>query len=366
MADGFERNVHCLLGLPFDAIDMAGAVSRVREAAMNREPCMFSTPNLNWVVACLDDGAFRNSVIESDLSIADGMPLVWVAGLLRIPICERVAGSGVFENLRRGNQGRISVFFFGGMEGVAEAACKALNSSPSELVCAGYECPGFGSADEMSSDETIARINASGADFVVVSLGARKGQAWIARNRNRLSAPVISHLGAVVDFVAGRVSRAPAWTQQAGLEWLWRIKEDPGLWRRYFADGLAFLRLLVTRVVPYTWFIFWHRHSRKELEAAEVVMLDHDAEVVIRLRGAWVLENLRPLQECLSRPILAGKDVRLEMEHVTYVDSAFIGLLMLLYGEQTRQGRRFSIGNPTQPVRRIFRYACAEYLVDTR
>ena len=366
MADGFERNVHGLLGLPFDAMDMAGATRRIRDAALHRQRCFFSTPNLNWLVARLSDKAFRNSVIESDLSIADGIPLIWVARILRIPIRERVAGSGVFENLRDGYGDRISVYFFGGMEGMAEAACKRLNSDPSSLVCVGYECPGFGSVENMSSDEIINRINASGADFVVVSLGARKGQAWIARNRDRLSAPVISHLGAVVDFVAGRLTRAPIWTQRVGLEWLWRIKEDPKLWRRYLFDGLVFLRLLVTRVAPYRWFIGWHKPASSELEGAGAEQLDHGSEIVIRLRGAWVLDNLQPLRECFSRVALAGKDVRLELEHVTYVDSAFIGLLMLLYGDRKRQGRRLVVGNLKIGVRRIFRYACAEYLLDAQ
>lgn len=366
MADLFGRNVHCLLGLPFDAVDMAGAVSRIREAATRRQSCFFSTPNLNFLVACLTDDAFRNSVIDGDLSIADGTPLVWVAKLLRIPIHERVAGSDVFENLRRGNRGRIAVYFFGSEEAVAEAARRRLNSSPSGLVCVGYECPGFGSVEDMSSDETISRINASGADFVVVSLGARKGQAWIARNRGRLSAPVISHLGAVVNFVAGKVSRAPVWVRRSGLEWLWRIKEEPSLWHRYFADGLAAVRLLLTRVIPYSCFIRCRKPASKELEGAAVELLGHGSEVVLRLRGAWVLENLRPLRECFSRSELAGKDIRLDMEHVTYVDSAFIGLLMLMYGDRKRQGRRLSVGNVEERVRRIFRYACAEFLLDVR
>lgn len=366
MADQFGRNVHCLLGLPFDAVDMAGAVSRIRDAAMRRQSCFLSTPNLNFLVACLSDDAFRNSVIDGNLSTVDGTPLVWVAKLLRIPIHQRVAGSDLFENLRRGNRGRLSVYFFGGEEAVAEAACRRLNSDPSDLVCVGYECPGFGSVEDMSSDETIDRINASGADFVVVSLGAKKGQAWIARNRGRLHAPVISHLGAVVNFVAGTVSRAPVWVQRSGLEWLWRIKEEPSLWRRYVADGLAFVRLLLTCVIPYSWLIRCRRPARQELEGAGVELLGNGSEVVLRLRGAWVLENLRPLRECFSRLELAGKDIRLDMEHVSYVDSAFIGLLMLMYGDRKRQGRSLSVGNLEERVRRIFRYACAEFLVDMR
>lgn len=366
LSDGFERNVHCLLGLPFDAVDVAGAVSRIREAVARRQSCVFATPNINFVVACLTDDAFRTSVIESDLSIADGTPLVWIAKLLRVPIRERVSGSSVFGNLQDRDQSQISVYFFGGMDGVAEAACKRLNTIQSGLVCVGCHFPGFGSAEEMSSDETIARVNASGADFVVVSLGARKGLAWIARNRNRLSAPVISHLGAVINFAAGKLSRAPLWMQRSGLEWIWRIKEEPRLWRRYFADGLAFLRLLATRVVPYVWFMYRHRPAAQELESATIELRDEVGEMVIRLRGAWVLENLQTLRECFSRPALAGRDVRLEMEQVTYVDSAFIGLLMLLYGDRKRQGRRFSVGNTKERVRRIFRYACADFLLETQ
>jgi N-acetylglucosaminyldiphosphoundecaprenol N-acetyl-beta-D-mannosaminyltransferase len=345
---------------------MGGAVSRIRDAALRRDSYFVSTPNLNFLVASLTDDQFRDSVLESDLSIADGMPLLWVARLLHIPIRERIAGSGVFENLRGDNRCRLAVYLFGGTEGVAEAACERLNSSPGGLICVGYDCGGFGSVEELSSDDTVARINVSGADFVVVSLGARKGQAWIMHNRDRLAAPVICHLGAVMNFVAGTVKRAPTWAQRYGVEWLWRIKEEPKLWRRYLADGLAFIRLLVTRVVPYWWLLRRHRPAPTAPQRAEVEVLDHGAVVHIRLRGVWVEHNLQPLRDCFSRPELAWRDVRVEMEQVTYVDSAFIGLLMLLYGDCKRRGKCLSIGDLNQSVRRLFRYACAEFLLTTR
>ncbi|WP_457832994.1 WecB/TagA/CpsF family glycosyltransferase, partial [Staphylococcus aureus] len=80
-----------------------------------------------------------------------------------------------------------------------------------------------------SSPETIAAINQSGADFLVVALAARKGQQWVQRNRDALQVPLMGHLGAVINFVAGTVSRAPVWVQKTGLEWAWRIKEEPAL-----------------------------------------------------------------------------------------------------------------------------------------
>ena len=114
MSDVFERDVYCLLGLPFDTVDMAGAVQRVRDAAARRTSCFISTPNLNFIIGCRADSQFRDSVINSDLSIADGMPLVWIARLLGIPIRERVAGSGLFDQLRERTSTQLSVYFFGG------------------------------------------------------------------------------------------------------------------------------------------------------------------------------------------------------------------------------------------------------------
>ena len=358
----FHRHVYCVLGLPFDAVDMAGAIQHVQEAAAQRIPCFMSTPNLNFLIGCLTDGRFRDSVIHSDLSIADGMPLVWIARLLDIPIRERVAGSTLFDLLRGGSGKQLSVFFFGGPDGVAEAACRRLRLEDKGLTCVGYESPGFGSIEEMSSDGIVQRINASKADFLVVALGAKKGQAWIEHNRARIAVPVISHLGAVLNFVAGIVNRAPAWMHNIGLEWLWRIKEEPPLWRRYFGDGLVLLILLVTRVFPYAWYLRRHKPNADELEMATAETKAEGQHYVVHLRGAWTQRNIAPLRDCFSKAALTGKDVRLKMGGVTYVDSAFVGLVILLQGHQKQQGRQLLIVSPQKQVRRVIRYCCAEYL----
>jgi len=362
----FNRQVYCLLGLPFDALCKTAAVQHIRDAAANRLPCFLSTPNLNFLIASQSDIAFRNSVINSDLSVADGMPIVWIARLLGIPIRERVAGSDLFEQLRTKSNTRLSVYFFGGVQGVAETACQQLNANPHGIVCTGFASPGFASIQEMSGDETIERINASGADFLVVALGAKKGQAWIEHNRARISVPVISHLGAVVNFVAGRLDRAPVWIQRSGLEWLWRIKEEPALWIRYASDGLVFMKLLVTRVIPYSWLMFWRKPEKQKTESATIESVDAGGEIIIRLRGAWMQNNLLPLRQFFSGPALAGRDVRIELEYATYVDSAFIGLLLLLSGDRQRQGKRLSVVNTKKNVRQIFRYACAEFLLESQ
>jgi N-acetylglucosaminyldiphosphoundecaprenol N-acetyl-beta-D-mannosaminyltransferase len=356
----FERDVHCLLGLPIDAIDLAGAQRRIRAAAAARSPCFMSTPNVNFLIACRSDDAFRNTVLHSDLSIADGMPLVWLARLLGIPLHERVAGANLFEALRGGEGGPLAVYFFGGPEGVAELAGRRLGLEAKGLVCAGYESPGFGSVEELSSEETIRRINTSKADLLVVSLGARKGQAWIERNRSRINVPVVSHLGAVVDFTAGTVQRAPAWMQGAGLEWLWRIKEQPSLWRRYLGDGVALAMLLLTRVLPYVWYAR-HRGAGTPDEA-RVEAREDEREYAIVLRGAWTRANIALLRRSFSHAARAGKDVRLDMTAVSHVDSAFVGLVMVLRGYLQQQGRRLAVMSVSRRVRRLIECCCAEFL----
>jgi N-acetylglucosaminyldiphosphoundecaprenol N-acetyl-beta-D-mannosaminyltransferase len=362
LTEMFERNVYCLLGLVFDAVDMADTVSRIRDAAARRQPLFLSTPNLNFLIACRNDKAFRDSVIRSDLSIADGMPIVWMAKWLRIPIRGRVAGSDVFETLRNDRAAPLSVYFFGGTHGVAEAACRRLTAENRGLTCSGHEFPGFGSVEDMSTGEIVQRINASKADFLVVSLGARKGQAWIERNRSRLTVPVVSHLGAVMNFVAGTVDRAPERLRKGGLEWLWRIKEEPMLWRRYVRDGLILLSLLVTRVLPYVWYLRRNQPGMDQLNAAAIETRHQTQDYVVRLHGAWTERNLAPLRDCFSLAVQTGKDIRLEMAGVSHVDSAFVGLVQLLQGQQDRHGKQLFVVSPQKAVRRIFKYCCAEYL----
>lgn len=369
MAD-FNRDIHCLLGLPFDALTLEQTIEQVRRAASGRQRCFVSTPNLNFLNGCLADREFRASVINSDLSIADGMPLVWVARLLGIPIPERVAGAGLFEALRHDPARPMSVFLFGGEEGVVETASRLLNDKNSGLICVGHHYPGFGSIAEMSSAAIIERINASGADFLIVALGARKGQAWIEHNRARLTVPIISHLGAVVNFAAGTVRRAPSWMQRSGLEWLWRVKEEPKLWWRYLKDGVGLLRLLITRVLPLVWYQQRTPLPASELANALVWMEKQEDSLTICLKGAWVRENLAALRKCLgeaeNEATRSGRSIRLDLSEVTRVDSAFVGLLMLLHGYQTARGKWLLVKAPRREVRRLFKYTCAEFVLNGR
>jgi N-acetylglucosaminyldiphosphoundecaprenol N-acetyl-beta-D-mannosaminyltransferase len=324
----FNRNVHDLLGLPFDALSLPQAVAHIADAALNGVPCCFATPNLNFLITAQKDAAFRQAVIRCDLSLADGMPIVWLAKMVGVPLPERVSGSDVFDALRNSHGETIRVFFFGGPPGVAELASQRINQEKKRLVCVGFESPGFGTVEDMSSEATIQRINQSGAQFLVVSLGAVKGHAWIEHNKARLQVPVISHLGAVVNFVAGKLERAPAWMRKAGLEWLWRIKEEPTLWRRYWGDALGLIKLL-SREVPKAFLENrCNLRSKNPLYFHVESPTSNQGTCALRTTGATVGKPLA-LQAILQSRALEGQIVNVEIEPTQMLNSADRGSLMV-------------------------------------
>lgn len=324
-----NRRAVCILGLPFDALTLDQAVERIRADAFAWRRCFVSTPNLNFAIAARTDEDFRNSVLRSDLSLVDGMPLVWIARLLGLPVPGRVAGADVFEALQRHAGPPIDVYLFGGPDGAAVRAADRINHRSGGVRCVGFEAPGFGSLESMSSDDVVGRINRSGAHFVVVALGAKKGQAWIERNATRLAAPILCHLGAVVNFEAGTIRRAPRWMRWGGLEWLWRIREEPALWHRYWSDGVRTLALIASRVGPA---IVAMRTARSAGGAPHIEVRTNDAGSRIELRGDWRRGDLGEMREALEIAAARELPTTIDLSAVDAVGNSFIAILLIAKG----------------------------------
>jgi N-acetylglucosaminyldiphosphoundecaprenol N-acetyl-beta-D-mannosaminyltransferase len=366
MRPDFARHVYCVLGLPFDAISESEAVRRIRDAAGSGRRCFLSTPNLNFAIGCASDAAFRHSVLQSDLSVADGWPIVAIARLIGAPLPERVTGSGLFERLVDSAQRpSIKVYFFGGPPGSAGAASERLNVSASGVTCVGFDEPGFGSVEDMSTPERIGRINMSAPDFVVVAIGAKKGQAWIQHNLTRITAPVIGYLGAVVNFAAGTVSRAPRWAQAARLEWLWRIVQEPALWRRYANDGFALSKLMLTRVIPGA-IDHWLARRASNGASTPPSLEQGDERAMLKLSGTWTASRLPELRPLLAAISESGLSVELDLRDAGRIDSAVIASLLLLYGWQLQSGLGWRVINPSDRSRRSLHLAGAGYLLESR
>lgn len=362
--DDFDREVYCIAGLPFDAVNMEQTMAHMRNAILQETKCFLTTPNLNFLALSQQDAAFRQSVIASDLVIADGMPVVWLAKFLGIPIRERVAGSSLFEAFRKEPRRKITVYFFGGPDGVAEAASKRINESAGGVECVGYYSPGFGTLDEMSSPAIIDAINASKADFLVVALGAKKGQSWIMKNLPLLKPPLVSHLGAVVNFEADRLKRAPVWVQNIGLEWLWRIKEEPNLWKRYWGDGLFFLQLILTRILPHR---LWLAINAKRLSRAtgkSELVLDNERNIcTLRISGAILDPVDAGARGKLRAASLAGKPVELDLSQTDYLSPGFLGLILMLKKQLDQKGEAINVVRCNPAIKKLLVTCGMAYLI---
>jgi N-acetylglucosaminyldiphosphoundecaprenol N-acetyl-beta-D-mannosaminyltransferase len=358
----FYRDVHCVFGLPIDAIPIERALFEVREASARRTRCFLSTPNLNYLVASHRDRHFRNSVLCSDLSLTDGVPLVWLGKLIGVSDIKRVAGSTLFERLVAETTTRMSVYFFGGGHGASGLAASVVNARNGGVNCVGSSYPGFGSVEEMSRSEMIEEINRCAPDFLIVALAAKKGQAWLQLNQHRIKAPVISNLGAVVNFAAGTIRRAPRWVQEAGFEWAWRIKEEPSLWRRYFGDGMTLAKLLVSRAIPCCWYRLARPQSHL-FRNATVSVRKGDGICYIDLSGPRNQRNLAPVRQAISEAVAVPCDVVLRFQDVSYVDSAFLGLCLLLYGHQVKTGHTLRFEGISSHMKKVFKANCVDYLL---
>jgi N-acetylglucosaminyldiphosphoundecaprenol N-acetyl-beta-D-mannosaminyltransferase len=360
----FSRDVYCVLGLTLDAVNFEEAKKRIALAVERRQRLFLTTPNMNFVSLGHSSAKFRNSVLCSDLCTADGMPLVWISRLLGAPIRERVSGSNLFSSLIDDAESKLRVFLFGGEKGTAQAAADKINELNLGVQCVGHFYPGFTSVDKMSDPDVLKRINDSDADFLLLALGAQKGQFWILDNEHHLSVPVISHLGSTINYVAHSVRRAPRLWQSVGLEWLWRIKEEPHLWKRYFTDFSTLIQLSVSRVVPSLIYKSLNCPSEGDLKAASLDIEENDGAHLMRFNGAFDKRNLSSVRLALHRAFEAKAGIVLDFQDLKYADSAFLGLILLAYGYQARARRRFSIrrlGNKTPKI--LYLFGC-DYLMD--
>ncbi len=365
---GLSRDVYGILGIPIDLDTIADVVEKIRTASAESRRALISTPNLNFLVSSLSDVELRQSLLMSDLCPIDGTPIVWIAKLLGIPFSQRVAGSDIFDALKAANASRqpIKVFLFGGAPGVAESALRSLNAAPSGLTCVGALYPGYCSIEEMSTPEVIDRINSSDADFLVVSLGAQKGQAWLLRNHARLKIPVRAHLGAAINFQGGTVKRAPVFFRKYGIEWLWRIKEEPHLWRRYWNDGRVFLALLVSRVLPLAFLNRYHRLRSRAAPFKIEMSIQSGSGTLVKLSGAAIADNVEPAIVELNCALDRNADVVIDVSGVTFIDTRFFGLFLALRKQLSERGLKLCFTGASRRTKRLFWLNAFQFLLENQ
>lgn len=232
-----------ILGVRISALNMNLAVESIENWIENNEKQYVCICTVHTIMECQRSEQLRQTVNSAGIRTPDGMPLVWLSRRAGHHHVSRVYGPDLMLELcrRSGDIGHRH-FFYGGGPGVAEVLVDRLTSRFPELNVAGVHTPGMLASGELEDRAVIDKINASEADVVWVGLGAPKQDWWVANHRSLLNAPVLIAVGAAFDFHSGRIAQAPGWMQRNGLEWLFRLWQDPKrLWRRYVLDNSRFV-----------------------------------------------------------------------------------------------------------------------------
>jgi N-acetylglucosaminyldiphosphoundecaprenol N-acetyl-beta-D-mannosaminyltransferase len=234
-----------------DRLSLPQALEAIEALVAARRGGSVFTPNIDHVVLADENAAFRAAYAAASLSLVDGAPLLWASRLWGPGLPEKVSGSDlVWPLLERAGQRGWRVFLTGAGPGVAEAAAERVRRELSVHVV-GTDSPRIalqpGSPDSSDESEAAAeRVAAARPDLVLVGFGAPKQEQWIHRFAPTLGPAVAFACGAGIDFLAGRVRRAPRWISRAGLEWAFRLAQEPRrLWRRYLVQDPKFLFILL-------------------------------------------------------------------------------------------------------------------------
>lgn len=231
-----------ILGVPFDHVTIAQTLARIDAMIASRRTHYVVTANVDFLVQAHRDVELRRILLEADLVLCDGTPLVWASRWLGNALPERVAGSDLAPALmlqaaKKGHR----VFFLGAAPGVAEAATAKLRQQFPTLNVVGHYAPPYAALLEMDHAEISRRIREAKPDILLVSFGCPKQEKWIAMHYRALGVPVSIGVGATIDFLAGRVRRAPTWMRRSGTEWIYRLLQEPRrLYRRYANDLTIF------------------------------------------------------------------------------------------------------------------------------
>lgn len=244
-----------ILGTRIASVTYDEAVAAILERAEGEEParCYVCAANVHTVSLARRDAAFRAVLNGALLAVPDGRPLVWAHRILGgRPLTERVYGPTLMLKLCEGAAARgLAVYLYGGAPGVPEKLAEVLQQRWPSLGIAGAYAPPFGerAADDPGLRQEIEAINASGARLLFVALGAPKQERFMHENAARINSLQIG-VGAAFDFHSGRVPQAPAWMQEAGLEWFYRFCAEPRrLWKRYlFYNPYFIARLALQRL----------------------------------------------------------------------------------------------------------------------
>lgn len=336
-----------ILGIPFDNVTTIQTIEAIEQMVASGKPHYLATANVDFLVQARHDIELRRILLDANFVLCDGTPLVWASRLLGNPLPERVAGSDLVPLLIRiAEKKKYRIFFLGGSSDSTARAVANLQKQHPQLMIAGHYSPPFTSLFEMDHDKINRQIQNAKPDLLFVSFGCPKQEKWISMHYRTLGVPVCVGVGATIDFLAGKVKRAPKWMQKTGTEWIFRTAQEPRRLLRRYWNGLWWFG---GAIAQQWWRMQFTSRKKKMAPLAippkgkhiwkKVKMAEHlDAETV-RRDGMLCEEALAACRYCL-----------IDLSQVKFVDSTGIGLLIRLQKKAHVTGAQLILVAPSHSI----------------
>ena len=237
-----------ICGIPVDVLTMEETLGLIDKAIVHRQRVQHCAVNAAKLVNALKDDRLRKSITECDIINADGKAIVWASKLLNRPVPERVAGIDLMQELvELAAKRNYKIFFLGAKEDIVNDVVQKYSKLHGPEIVAGFRDGYFSSDEEVVVAQHIAK---SGADMLFVAITSPKKEIFLNTYSSVLKVPFTMGVGGSFDVVAGRVKRAPLWMQKAGLEWFYRVIQEPSrMWKRYMTTNSAFIYLIMKEMI---------------------------------------------------------------------------------------------------------------------
>jgi N-acetylglucosaminyldiphosphoundecaprenol N-acetyl-beta-D-mannosaminyltransferase len=231
-----------------DNLTMNEALDEIDRLILENRNAYVVTPNVDHIVKMEKDQELCKVYRNANLILTDGKPLIWIAKWYGTPIKEKISGSDLFPLLcQMAAEKGYRMYFLGAAEGVAARAAKNLTERyPGLKVVGTYSPPLEFEKDEEEMQKIVNLIKTAKPHILIVGLGCPKQEKFILHNREELGVPMSLGLGASLDFEAGNIKRCPKWMANHGLEWLFRMTQDPTrLVKRYLVDDIKIIKIAI-------------------------------------------------------------------------------------------------------------------------
>jgi N-acetylglucosaminyldiphosphoundecaprenol N-acetyl-beta-D-mannosaminyltransferase len=233
-----------ILNCPIDKLTMEETINKIDSSIRKKENLHHVVVNAAKMVNMQKDKELYESVVSSDIINPDGQAVVWASKFLNQPLPEKVSGIDLMQNLvKLAYEKKYKVFFFGAKEEVVKAVVDKYAQMYSDEIIAGYRNGYFSKDDEEDIAKQIAQ---SKADILFVAISSPTKEIFLNTYKDIINTPFIMGVGGSFDVVSGKVSRAPLWMQNAGLEWFYRFLQEPRrMWKRYLYTNTMFIYLVL-------------------------------------------------------------------------------------------------------------------------